>query len=534
MGVAVAMPLARLDVASIALPALTGLLLLPSALAAPVVQTRSGSVRGQVAGDVLRFRGIPYAQPPLGALRWRLPQPPAPWPAVLDASGLRADCAQPAQASSSEDCLYLNVFRPAGRQQRLPVMVWIQGGSNVFGGASRYPGEPLARQGVVLVTFNYRLGRLGFFAHPALRREAPGEPRVNYGYHDMLAALRWVQQNIAAFGGDPGNVTLFGESAGGGGVLTLLTQRVPAGLFHKAIVQSACAPTSRAALVGYFTLEAAEASGVAFGEQQGIRATSASAATALRALPTKALVEDLDPRQQTLALADPAARAAGLPGATIDGWLVSRTTEAVLRAGGQARVPVLIGATNADLSLGMADSREALFRLFGPLAAEARRVYDPTGLAPLALLQQALFADRDFLEPARFHADLSARSGNPTWLYRFSYVAEPLRARLSGAPHASDVPFVFGAPELFPPRSDNRPGPAATAADRSMARLISSYWVAFARRGHPNGDGRPAWPQHRAGSGQLLEFTNQGPRFQADPLQARLNLWQQLWQQSSP
>lgn len=209
------------------------------------VAIEGGSVRGVTADGVVSFKGIPYAAPPVGDLRWRDPQPVKPWEGVLDAKEFGPSCMQVDDLPKSEDCLTLNVWRPAATSDKpMPVMVWIYGGALVHGNTPQYPGAALASQGVVVVSINYRMGRLGFFAFPALAKEAPDEVHGNYGYMDQLAALKWVQHNIAGFGGDRKNVTIFGESAGGGSVMAHLTSPMSRGLFARAILQSPGVPTA--------------------------------------------------------------------------------------------------------------------------------------------------------------------------------------------------------------------------------------------------------------------------------------------------
>ena len=252
----------------------------------------SGTIRGAAAGEVISFKGIPYAEPPVGPLRWRAPQPAKPWQGVRDALRFGPSCMQQGLVNVSEDCLTVNVWRPAKPSaQPLPVMVWIHGGALVRGGASLYPGGELAVQGVVIVSMNYRLGRLGFFAHPALAVEAPGDLRGNYGYMDQLAVLQWVQRNIGAFGGDPRSVTIFGESAGGGSVLVHLTSPLSRGLFHRAIVQSAGAPDPRARVTPTAELDVAEKVAVDYVRSLGIRSDGVAVLEALRVLPAAKLIE---------------------------------------------------------------------------------------------------------------------------------------------------------------------------------------------------------------------------------------------------
>jgi para-nitrobenzyl esterase len=244
-------------------PVVLSLILAGSALAQSdpaLVETEGGSLRGSTEGNLLAWKAIPYAAPPLGALRWRVPQPVVPWAGEREASALGPSCIQAGVEPVSEDCLTLNIWRPAEAEGPLPVMVWIHGGILARGGAALYPGNAMAAQGVVAVTINYRLGRLGFFAHPALAAEAPEDPRGNYGHLDQLAALEWVQRNIANFGGDPERVTIYGESAGGASVLGHLTSpMVPEGLFRAAILQSPGVPTPRRDALPLTPLAEAEA-----------------------------------------------------------------------------------------------------------------------------------------------------------------------------------------------------------------------------------------------------------------------------------
>jgi para-nitrobenzyl esterase len=261
-------------------------------------------------------------------------------------------------------------------------MVWIYGGGLVTGAASIYPGSGLARQGIVVVTFDYRLGRLGFFAHPALARESPGDPRGNYGYLDQLAALKWVQHNIAAFGGDPENVTIAGESAGGGSALVLLTSPMARGLFARAILQSPGIPTARAEVLPMRSLGDAEKIARKYALARGIEATGRAALAALRALPADTLI-------------------AGTEDSIVDGRLVVETPEAALLAGKQAQVPVIVGANDYDLAVSSARSKDELFAIFGSFEARARAFYDPGGAAKLATLEQNISAHRALVEPSR-------------------------------------------------------------------------------------------------------------------------------------
>jgi para-nitrobenzyl esterase len=498
----------------------------------PVVHFAAGTLRGTPDRDGTEaFHAIPYAAPPIGERRWRPPQPPAPWSGERDAARFGPSCLQDGTdaggAPVSEDCLTLNVWRPAGTAAgaRLPVMVWIHGGAMVRGGAAIYPGHALAAQGVVVVTVNYRLGRLGFFAHPALAAEAaPDAPLGNFGYMDQQAALRWVQANVAAFGGDPGNVTIFGESAGGGSVLVQMVSPGARGLFHRAVAQSPGAPAAREGVTPATPLAAAERVALDYTRTLGVTAEGAAALAALRALPGETFIQGAAAPAVIGALSEDRL----LPGmamAIVDGRLLPETIEQAFAAGRFARVPLIIGANDRDLPLGAAATPEALFAQFGSAerAARARAAYDPRGDLPLAELRQQVFADRTFLEPVRNLADLVARHGGPVFLYRFAYVWEAQRARLPGVPHGMEIPFVLNVPGAVPGEA------TLTQADRAMGRLASAYWVAFARGGDPNGAGRPAWRPHGAGSGEVMIFGAEGARFAADPLRHRLDLWRDAW-----
>nr|WP_314435171.1 carboxylesterase family protein [uncultured Brevundimonas sp.] len=499
--------------------------------ARPVVQVQSGAVRGVVQDHVAAWRGVPYAAAPVGDLRWRPPQPVAPWSGVREADALSPDCFQgrmpnlpgvkaAAPAPLSEDCLYLNVWRPerVSARQKLPVLVWIHGGGFVNGGSSSPEtyGDALAKRGLVVVTFNYRLGRLGFFGHPGLTAEHPDEPKGDYGLMDQIAALRWVRANIAAFGGDPANVTVMGESAGGISINLLLGSPMGEGLFDRAIIQSGAGRDflgrERRLSQDLEGSPSAESLGTAFAQRLGVESTGVDALAALRALPVEQINGDLN--MMTLVVSGPRALYAG---PVVDGRVVAMTPEAQYRQGRQRSVPVLIGATTADLSLEFAASKDAAFAKFGVDEAAARQLYDPTGQAPVEGVNRAIGGDRNMVEPARFVARAFAAQGGPVYQYRFGYVAEEKRAGAPwGADHASDVAFAF----------DRLSGVLdhPTAQDQAVATRLADYWANFARTGDPNGRGLPNWPRYEAGTDRLLSITPQGGFVgEADPLKARLD-----------
>ena len=501
----------------------------------PAVRVKSGTLTGITDGAVTSYKGIPYAAPPVGDFRWRPPQPVIPWEGVRDAKEFSPNCAQGGWGTapgtiaegSSEDCLYLNLWMPAitRKKAKLPVMVWIHGGAFVGGSGSGLTssGEEFARKGVILVTINYRLGRLGHFAFPALSKEHPEEPKGSYAFMDQIAALEWVQENIAAFGGDPDNVTIFGQSAGGVSVHSLLTIPAAKGLFHKAISESGGGrdgvltgrPINKENADPLYPVSA-ETIGINFARKKGIEGTDAAALAKLRAL---SVAEIVDGGQETDGEGGPRTYS----GPILDGKLVTETAESAYKAGRQLRVPLIIGSTSAEIGgafVNNSSSKEELFSLFGELEDEAKSAYDPDGNKEFAEVITKFNTDWVWGEPGRMTARAFVAKGEPAYVFHFDYVSPPMRERSRyGAGHGSEVPYVFNT--LNTRRGATEPSPE----EEKLALMMNSYWANFAKTGNPNGDGLPVWPVYNTQKEEILDIEPDGkPVGKTDPRKDRLDV----------
>ncbi|WEN14102.1 carboxylesterase family protein [Rhodanobacter sp. AS-Z3] len=466
IGMAVAVPLAATET---------------PVVAAPQVHTIYGDVRGVAEGSVDVFRGIPFASDVGGAGRWHPPTPPAHWSGVRDATVAGPICPQPdkrfgkqvpwvAQFHMSENCLNLSVYTPSLKSAaKAPVMVWIHGGNAIFNAGSRYDGTPLVKHGVVVVTINYRLGRLGLFADPALTASQPHELLGNYGLMDMIASLKWVKQNIAAFGGDPDNVTIFGQSSGGIAVTSLMASPLAKGLFQKAIPQSGAV----AVVGGLRDLSSLEREGEAMGKELGVDRTK-DGPEQLRALPWQAIIEYTE-KHTNNALAP-----------IIDGKIIPRDPVRIFADGQANTTPTLIGSVSWEQSLLAPFSFPLTAVLAGVSPAAARAVY---GNLDDKTLGGDWFADAQFHAPARFIAAEMAQHGQPAYVYQFDHLGSSTRGKQPGAAHSDDVAYLLKLVGVTQ-------APAPDKEDVALADTMARYWTNFARTGNPNGSGLSKWPQY--------------------------------------
>jgi para-nitrobenzyl esterase len=449
---------------------------------APTARIDSGPLVGVTEDSANVFRNIPFAAAPVGDLRWAPPAPAKPWTAPRPATEAGPSCPQPMNANgtpnsggangpTSEDCLQLNVFAPP-HAKGAPVMVWIHGGGHRTGAGWIYGGQKFARDGVVVVSINYRLGALGYFAHPALTKAAkPGDPLGNYGLMDQIAALKWVQKNIAAFGGDPKNVTVFGESAGGMSTLALLATPSAKGLYHKAIVESGAGWTAPR------TLADEEKVGLAAMAKEGLPATATAAD--LRAIP-----------------ADKVGAINGNYAPFIDGKLMTETDSQAIARGHAADVPLIIGSNSGEDSLmGPATLGEAAL---ARVPAAVKPAYAAEAAAGPDTFARAVFTDRVMGGPARWVA-AETSGGKPSWLYYFSYVGSRFPPSKTTASHADEIQYVW---EYWGRRT---PMSMVSAKDQEVASLMHACWVSFAKTGVPK-CGTGAWPPYTPAGDQLMEF----------------------------
>jgi para-nitrobenzyl esterase len=460
-----------------------------------IVRVTGGDIRGTTAGpnDAVRvYRGIPYAASTAAANRWRPPQPVAAWEGVRDCTTFGPECPQLAYVKDSpyyrdpqpqsEDCLRLNVWSAANDAgQRRPVMVWIHGGglNRGSGATDLYDGAALAQKGVVVVSINYRLGPLGFFAHPELTAESPQKASGNYGFLDQIAALRWVRDNIAQFGGDPGCVTIFGESAGALSVCVLSASPLAKGLFHRVIAQSGSAFRT------FPDLAASEAMGSKLAD-----AVDAKSLSKLRELPPETLIQHAEKRV----------------GPNIDGSCLVEDVRTTFEKGMQNDVPTIMGS-NADEMTTLAPvasrpktvkSLDALISLVLGSPDEVHRLYPADSDAEATKAFLDITGDATFTLLARTWARLTTRVGGRAYLYQFTHVT-PYGAKGGlGSFHAAEIAFVFN-------NLDRSNGPL-DAAEQKLAETMSTYWTTFARTGDPNAEGMPQWPFYDPAAEPTMEF----------------------------
>lgn len=469
---------------------------LKSTMEAPLID--SGPISGTWEEGVWVYKGIPYAAPPVGELRWREPHPVTPWKELRPCTEYGPACVQPEWPypvgreffnvrEQSEDCLYLNVWSPAGDpNERLPVMVWIHGGGFTVGSGSQilYEGKHLAKKGVVVVTINYRLGPFGFLAHPKLSQESPRNVSGNYGLLDQIEALKWVRRNISRFGGDPQNVTIFGESAGGASVCCLMASPLADGLFHKAIVQSG----------GFLSMgmpSARRQEDLKEAERIGERISAALGCSAeqdeLSALRSKDARQVLEAFERT---------AAGLMGRAsigpvVDGYVLPKAPQEVFAEGKQHRVPLLIG-NNADEGLLFLGSRgltlqqykALLVFIYGKWAPEVEAMFPVSSDGDAREAFNRLFTSLGFGGPSRHAAVCTARLGTPVYVYLFTMRSRETSSRHMGAYHGYELPFVFGTLVRYLGEEEKR-----------LSEAVMNYWTRFAAKGDPNGGQEPGWPR---------------------------------------
>jgi len=483
------------------------------------VKIDSGVITGLTVGpnnDVRAYKGIPFAAPPVGPLRWKAPQSVKAWTTERACTEYGPSCPQPnlleriygqKLGPTSEDCLYLNVWTAAKKPtDRLPVMVWIHGGGYTMGSGATpaYDGASLARQGVVLVTINYRLGPFGWLAHPQLSKESAHNSSGNYGLLDQIAALEWVKRNIAAFGGDASRVTVFGESAGAGSVCYLMASPLARGLFARAIAESGSAfGANRHLREAWYGQESAEK----LGERVAREMAGGQAADPIAALRAKSTEEILN--GSNVAASSFFASDSNRFAPIVDGWVIPDDPGAIFESGKQANVPLIVG-TNADegsifvlgLPMNSVEAYSTLVRrIYGAHADEVLALYPASDASEIRSALSRNITDSFFVTGARYFAETASKVNDKTFVYHFTHISGDPRRRMLGAFHASEIPYVFMTQDGGFGTYDDK--------DHELGRVMSAYWVQFATTGDPNGAARPAWPKYTAASDQHIEFGDQ-------------------------
>jgi len=500
-----------------------------SAASAPQVKTHSGAVEGKDDGKVLSFLGIPYAAPPVGDLRWKAPQPAAKWSGVRKSAEFGLHCMQGNvfgdmvfhDPGGSEDCLTLNVWVPVRHVAgKLPVMVWIYGGGFVAGTTSegRQDGSHLAQQGVIVVSMNYRLGVFGFLVHPELAKESGHNSAGNYGLLDQLAALQWVHENIAPFGGDPGNVTIFGESAGSFSVSAQMASPLAKGLFQRAIGESGAA-FSRSGLDFAPLSVREEKDAKLVGQTFGV-----STLAELRAIPAEKLLE---------AFAPPKSRGFDF-GPDVDGYFLPEPVPAIFAAGKQNDVPLLAGWNHDEGSFEIAfapqkptaDNMKAMAQKdFGDKADEFLKLYPIDTDQHVQRSAQDYAGDKFIAASTWEWIESQSKTGKqPIYRYRFDMTpfAKDLNAPRLGAYHSAEIEYVFG-------QLDSKTDVTWSDSDRQVSEMMQKYWSNFAKNGNPNGAGLPSWPMYTPTDGWPVMHLTAQPSAHKDDLRERYLFLTKEW-----
>ncbi|HEX3822452.1 MAG TPA: carboxylesterase/lipase family protein [Candidatus Sulfotelmatobacter sp.] len=494
---------------------------------APQVKTLAGVVEGKDDGTVRSFLGIPYAQPPVGDLRWKAPVAPAKWKGVRKATEFGPHCLQGnpygdmvfRDSGGSEDCLSLNIWVPSNpSSKKLPVMVWIYGGGFVAGATSegRQDGTHLAQQGVIVVSMNYRLNVFGFLVHPQLAKESPHGASGNYGLMDQLLALHWVHDNIAAFGGDPGNVTIFGESAGSFSVSAQMASPLTKGLFNKAIGESGGA-FSRSGLSFDLLAMREEKDSKLVKDKLGV-----STLAEMRALPAEKLLD-------IFGKAGPDAFAFG---PNIDGYFLPDSVPAIFAAGKQNDVPLLAGWNHDEDSFEVgpekptAESMKAMAEKdFGDKAPEFLKLY-PTDTPEHTMRSAEDYAGDKFIALSTWAwIEAQSKTGKHV-IYRYRFDMSPPATGPnhpnSAAYHSAEIEYVFG-------QLDSKAGVPWRTEDRALSEQMMKYWSNFAKNSDPNGPGLPKWPKYISADGWPVMFLSDKPEAHKDELRERYVFLESVW-----